>query len=292
MFIDVHGHAYRRPGPPSPHTGEQWFSTPAQLVERHAELGIDRCVLLPIVNAEVYLPQSNDDILDMAAENGGHFIPFCNIDPRVISNSADAPLEVLLGYYKERGCRGVGEVMPNMRFLDPLMQNLFGHVEAVDLPLTFDVSVRLGGDYGLVDDPGMPELEATLKNFPKLKIFGHGPAFWAEIAKLITPADRGGYPSYPIVEEGVVPVLLRRYENLYGDLSANSGYNALARDRAYASAFLNEFQDKLLFGTDICSPGQHAPLAGFLSELRESGEISKAVFEKVAHANAERLLGL
>ncbi len=292
MFIDIHGHAYRRPGPPNPRTDAQWFSLPDQLIRRHDELGIERGVLLPIVNAEVYLPQSNDDILDMAEEYGDRFIPFCNVDPRALTNDAHAPLTRLLGYYKDRGCRGVGEVMPNLRFLDPRVQNLFRGAEEVGLPLTFDVSVSIGGDYGLVDDPGCPELEESLRRFPNLKIFGHGPAFWAEIARLRTPADKNGYPEYPIDEEGVVPELLRRYENLYGDLSAGSGYNALARDPDYAVSFINEFQDKLMFGTDICAPTQQAPLSGFLIELRDSGKIDATVFNKVARENAIRILEL
>ncbi|MEI8345181.1 MAG: hypothetical protein WCG06_03820, partial [Candidatus Omnitrophota bacterium] len=55
--------------------------------------------------------------------------------------------------------------------------------------------------------------------------------------------------SYPITDEGRVPQLMRKYTNLYGDLSAGSGCNALKRDRKYAVKFLNEFQDRLMFGT-------------------------------------------
>ncbi len=294
MFIDIHGHAYRHTGAPNPRSEDetQWFMRPDQLLARHDELEIERCALLPIVNAEVYLPQSNEDILDMADASGGRFIPFCNIDPRAVTNDASAPLDRLLGYYRDRGCLGVGEVMPNLRFADSRVQNLFAHVERAGLPLTFDVSVRIGGDYGLVDDPGMPELEASLRRFPRLKILGHGPAFWAEIGRLRTPGDRAGYPDYPIDEEGVVPLLLRRYEHLYGDLSAGSGYNALARDPRYAVEFLNEFQDKLLFGTDLVGPDQKALLPGFLTGLRDSGEITDEVFEKIARGNAMRVLGL
>ena len=291
MFIDIHSHAYRFPGPPNPKTNAQWFSTPKQLLERYHELDIERGILLPIVNSEVYLPQSNDDIIEMAEESNGKFIPFCNVDPRAITNSADAPLDVLLRFYSSRGCRGIGEVMPNLYFLDPRVQNLFRHAEALQMPVTFDISVRIGGNYGLVDDVGLPQLEESLKRFPGLKIFGHGPAFWAEIGRLETPSDRDGYPDYRI-SEGIVPKLLRRYKNLYGDLSAGSGYNALARDPDYAAIFIDEFQDKLLYGTDICAPDQKAPLASYLTHLRDEGKISDNAFVKVARENAVRVLGL
>ena len=293
-FIDIHGHAYRQVGAPNPRFDDepQWFMIRDEVLNRHRELGIERGVLLPIVNAEVYLPQSNEDILDMADETEGHFIPFCNIDPRVATNDSSARIDRLLHYYRDRGCKGVGEVMPNLRFLDPRVQNLFRHVEAAGLPLTFDGSVHIGGGYGLVDDPGMPELEASLKRFPQLKIFGHGPPFWAEIGRLRTPLDRAGYPAYPIEEEGVVPKLLRRYEHLYGDLSAMSGFKALTRDRAYAISFLTEFQDKLLFGTDLVRPDQDAPLPQFLNDLRDSGDISQQIYAKIARGNAIRILDL
>jgi predicted TIM-barrel fold metal-dependent hydrolase len=182
--------------------------------------------------------------------------------------------------------------MPNLPFLDPRCQNLFKHVQDVGLPLTFDISHKIGGDYGFYDDPGLPQLEETLRKFPKLRILGHGPAFWAEIGKLETPADRIGYPSYRFEEEGVVPKLLRRYENMLGDLSAGSGYNAFIRNPDYAVSFINEFQDKLFFGTDICSPTQDLPMGDFLIKLKEDGAITEDVFAKVARKNAEKLLEL
>ncbi len=39
--------------------------------------------------------------------------------------------------------------------------------------------------------------------------------------------------------------LLRKYPNLYADLSALSGANAILRDPEYGVKFLDEFQDRL-----------------------------------------------
>jgi len=291
MFIDIHVHAYRiHPGPFR--DGKPVFSLPEQVLQRYDEIGIERGVLLPLIGPEVYLPQSNEEIIEMAETYSDRFIPFCNIDPRVLTNSVDAPLGDLLRHYRDQGCKGIGEVMPNMPFLHPMVQNLFKHAQDVGFPLIFDISDRIGGDYGLYDDPGLPQLECCLGRFPRLIILGHGPAFWAEMGILETPADRAGYPSYPIKEEGVVPKLFRRYPNLYGDLSAGSGYNALARDPEYAAQFINEFQDRLLFATDLCAPDGPLPLADFLIGLKDAGKISEEVFSKVAKRNAIQLLGL
>ncbi len=180
-----------------------------------------------------------------------------------------------------------------MSFLDPLVQNLFKSAEQAGLPLTFHISPVTGNNYGLVDDNGLPRLEESLKRFPNLKFLGHSQAFWAEMSVIENPAaDRFDYPAYPVAREGRIPKLMRKYPNLYGDLSAGSGYNALKRDREYAIKFLDEFQDRLMFGTDICAPDTPAPLVDFLLELKSTGGISEAVFNKVARKNAVRILNL
>ena len=290
MFIDIHAHAYRKGCPPA--DGSAIFAAPEEVIRRYDELGIEKGVLLPLIGPEFYLPQSNEDILDMCEASGGRFVPFCNIDPRGMTNSPNAPFDRWLWHYRDRGCRGIGEVMPNLPFEDPRCQNLFKHVEDVGFPLIFDISDRIGGRYGFYDDPGLPQLDRTLGKFPNLKILGHGPAYWAEMGPLRKPEDRAGYPEYSFEEEGIVPQLFRRHPNMYGDLSAGSGFNALARNPDYAVRFLNEFQDRLLFGTDICTAAADLPLAGFLLDLRRNGTLSDSAFNKIARENAIHLLGL
>jgi predicted TIM-barrel fold metal-dependent hydrolase len=290
MFIDMHVHTRRVPGPMR--RGKPAYATPQQLIERYDQLGIERAVILPGVNPEcAYVPQSNEEVIDIARETG-RFIPFCNVDPRAITNSADAPLGDFLRHYREQGCKGIGEICANLPFLDPLVQNLFKHVQDIGWPLTFHIAPYIGGYYGLYDDPGLPQLEITLQRFPGVKFLGHSQPFWAEIARLDTPGSRAGYPKGPVTEEGVVPRLMRKYPNLYGDLSAGSGHNALARDEAYAARFLTEFQDRLLFATDICAPDTPTPLVQSLLRMRDSGQISEQVFARIARENAIELLGL
>jgi len=289
MFIDIHVHTRTKLIP-----GVQEYATPEKLLERYEKIGIEKAVILPGgVNPEcASVPQSVLELLEICKKFPGRFIPFCNVDPRALTNSENAPLDKLLGYYKQQGYKGVGEVSCNLPFLHPLVQNLFQHVEKVGLPLTFHLAPQIGGTYGLYDDVGLPQLERALQLFPKLIFLGHSQPFWAEISRLETPADRYGYPQYPVKEEGVVPKLLRRYPNLMGDLSAGSGYNALARDPDYAVKFLTEFQDRLFFGTDICAPQTPTPLVDFLLKLRQEGKITEEVFQKVARLNARKLLGL
>ena len=298
MIIDIHSHAYKYPNG----FGTRFLS-PEELIEKYDGAGIDKAVLLPVVSPEIYLPQTVDEILEICKAYPDRFIPYCNVDPRALTNSDTAPLYKVLDYYKNKGCKGVGEVMPNMPLMHPMVQNLFGAAEEVGLPLVFDGSDQLTGDFGLYDDPGLPQLEHTLQRFPKLKIFGHGPVFWAELGKLKTPGERafifdlkgdqvGRCPEGEI-EEGVVPVLLRRYENLNCDLSDGTPIAALSRDKEFTARFLNEFQDRLYFGTDLCNIiTDIKPMVKFFDDLRGEGRISKEVHEKIMYRNAQKLLGL
>ncbi len=293
MFIDIHAHACRIVPPALP-GGHVPFPSIRQLVEHYDRIGVEKAVLLPLIGPEFYMQQSNEDVLEAAQNYPARFIPFVNIHPRAVNNSPDAPLGEMMHKYQDLGAKGLGEVISNMDINDPYIQNFFRHAEDCNLPVTIHMAHQIGGTYGLYDQPGMPGLRKLLQTFPKLKIFAHSQCFWAEISKLGSPDERAGYPKGKVTGEGAVPQMLREFPNLYGDLSAGSGCNALSRDPEYAVKFLNEFQDKLMFGLDICrAPDENTqPLVGFLSGLRSEGKITETVFEKIARKNAVRLLEL
>ena len=85
----------------------------------------------------------------------------------------------------------------NLPFDDPLVWNLFHHVEASGLPLIFHLAPQVGGYYGMVDELHLPRLERTLQRFPKLPFLGHSQPFWAEISADVTDENRNGYPHWP-----------------------------------------------------------------------------------------------
>jgi predicted TIM-barrel fold metal-dependent hydrolase len=291
LFIDIHTHAtlYRT----VPRSDGHFFVMPDELIGMMDEAGIDMAVVLPLVSPSqrsVLIP--SEQVLEICARHPDRLIPFCGLDPRQEKNTPDADFSRYLRAYVDLGCRGVGEVTTNLPFDDPFMVNLFAHCEAANLPLVFHIAPEVGGYYGLVDDLHLPRLEEMLKRFPKLRFLGHSPAFWSEISGDVTADNRNDYPIGPVAPGGRLPELFARYPNLYGDLSADSGFNAISRDPAFGYRFLEVYQDRLLFGTDICYPGQKLPLVAYLCSAVEQGNISPGAFAKIAWKNADRLLGL
>ena len=292
MLIDIHVHTTQCGDGPCRGNGET-YATPEQLIAMYDERGIAKAVILPSTGVECGHHQlSVDGALDIVARHPDRFVPFCNVDPRMLTNSPQANFTPMLEFYKGRGCKGVGEMCSNLPFDDPMVWNLFRHVEAAGLPVIFHVATQIGGTYGLYDELNLPRFERTLREFPDLTFLGHSQAFWSEIGGDVTEETRGGYPKGPVAEGGRIVELMREHPNLCGDLSAGSGCNAVSRDPEFGYGFLEEFQDRLFFGTDICAPSNTTPLVDFLRDAVEGGGISREVYEQVGWKNAERLLGL
>ena len=145
---------------------------------------------------------------------------------------------------------------------------------------------------------------SILKAYPKTTFIGHADAFWANVSA--DYRNDVAYPSGPVARGGVTDRWLGDYANLFGDLAANSGNNAMSRDPAFTADFLKRHQDKLLFGSDCsCSDGHGggvsqsnnpaaARMAGkcvareTLTLLTQS--TSPEVFRKIVWDNAHRLL--
>ncbi|MDH7568144.1 MAG: amidohydrolase family protein, partial [Armatimonadota bacterium] len=287
-----HVHCCNPPHPGLARPNGTRYPTPERLVERMDESGIHQAVVMSTVSPECrYTMVQPEETLQIAARYPNRLVPFCNIDPRYLTNSPRANFRPLLRAYREMGCKGVGEYIPNLPFDDPLNMNFFSQVEEVGLPLTFHVAPALGGYYGCYDELGLPRLERVLKAFPRLIFLAHSQPFWAEISSDVTAETRSGYPKGKVTPGRVVE-LMRRHPNLHGDLSAGSGFNAISRDPEFGAAFMEEFQDRLYFGTDLANDPQPLPIVDHFRMLKEKEILSKEAYEKIAWGNAARLLGL
>jgi uncharacterized protein len=290
-IIDIHLHTHFPRHPKVNRAGNYHFPSPEVIIEMMNNAGISKAVVLPVVSPEcMYTIVTPEEVLAICALYPDRLIPFCNVDPRYMTNSSKADFMSLFTAYKDLGCKGVGEFFPNIPLDDPLNMNLFRQVEEVGFPLTFHLAPQVGGYYGCFDEPGLPRLEKVLKQFPRLVLLGHSQVFWAEMGPLKNPDERKGYPKGPIVKEGRVVQLMRKYPNLHGDLSAGSGFNAISRDPEFGYRFLEEFQDRLYWGTDIDTVPIDLPIVPYFKKLKEQRLISDAAYEKITWKNATKLL--
>jgi hypothetical protein len=287
-MIDIHTHLGRW-GTPGEETMDE-----AELLRQMDRLGIAQAVILPFsLSPEVSMfPFDTDAVLGVYRRHPDRIIPFCNMDPRT-GNSPEADFGWIFEEFKAAGCRGLGELVANIHFDDPRCVNLYRQCAQFSFPIVFHLAVDVAyGLYGVADEMGLPRLERMLRECPDTVFIGHAMGFWSEIASNVEPATRGGYPDEKVAGQGRVPELLRKYPNLYGDLSAGSGLNAISRDPEFGYRFLEEHQDKLLFGTDICHVNQEVEIVPYLNQALAEAKISQTCYDKICHLNARMLLGL
>ncbi len=255
--------------------------TPEGLLSRLDRLGVRRAVVLAVESPEeldYYVPTTQ--VMDWCARHPGRLIPFCACDPRHRYPGRFDPYPVL-AEYAAAGCRGFGENLCGLPIDDPMQRRVYEACARLRLPVVLHIDRWINRDA-----PGLPGLERIVKDYPEVTFIGHAQCFWREISAEVDP--EGLYPTGPVVPGGRVEELLSRYPNLMADLSAHSGYNALARDPEHAAAFLERQRHKLLFGTDLLAADQRIDIAAFLDGL----PLSAATREAVYFRNAARLLGL
>lgn len=289
MLIDVHTHIGLLTD------DEQEFMEADDLIAKMDAWGIDRACVLPLSEHPEggYLHCYTRDVLRACAEYPARLVPFCLIPPE--TDSMKTPdVRDQLEEYVELGCKGFGEFLPKLDFDDPRCISLYQQAGAVGLPVLFDMQDRPDG-YGLRDSYGLPRLERALQLCPDTLFIGHGPTFWAEISAEVPDDKRSQYPTGPVVKEGAVSRLLRAYPNMAADISAASGHNAICRDMAFGIEFLNEFQDKLMFGTDSCKRSELGEIwrtVRLVRSLEEQKALSSSALAKLKWKNAVDLLGL
>ena len=99
---------------------------------------------------------------------------------------------------------------------------------------------------------GFDRFYKVLEQFPRVMFLGHAQTWWANIDKAYHDDENNLYPKGAVTPGGLTDRYLSDYANMFGDLSAGSGLNALTRDEEFTRDFLRRHQDKLVFGSD-CS---------------------------------------
>lgn len=270
------------------HLGQKWGDRPAltadELLSWMDDHRVVQAVVHPLESPEAYdYPITTNYVLEQTAPHRDRLTPAGIIDPRVrhLVEDEGGGLLGLLRRYREAGVRVFGEHKPGVAVDDPRNLELYAACAEIDLPVMFHMdSIRC------TDTVGLPGLERALEQVPECTFVGHAQGFWASISGDVAQDQFQSYPSGEVTSRGALDRLMGQYSNLYGDLGAGSGANAIARDREFGREFIIRHADRLVWSTDYLAPGQNPEQLDLYPEL----ELPEEVRRKVYRTNSRELL--
>ena len=131
-----------------------------------------------------------------------------------------------------------------------------------------------------------------LEKYPTVNFIGHAQTWWGNIDKDLQQEVL--YPRTRVTAGGITDQYLRDYPNMYGDMSAGSGLNALLRDEDHARGFLERHQNKLIYGSDCNDAVGHGDRCSGAKQIETIKRLSPhaSVTRKIFWENGVRVLGL
>jgi len=267
-IIDIHQHTH--------YAGR----TDEELIAHQERMGITKTILLPAgskfgLAAEAY---GNDSVLELTRRSPGRFAFFAN----EVADLPEAP-QVIERYLKQ-GAIGIGEQKFHVDADSTYIGKLAEIAQQYRVPMLLHFQHET---YNL----GLDKFHKILERYPKVAFIGHAQTWWGNIGTESRQEDL--YPKGKVVPGGITDRYLSDYPNMYGDLSAGSGLNALLRDEDHARAFLKRHQNKLLYGSDCNDKvgfGEKCSGAKCIEALRKLAD--EVVLEKILYRNASALLRL
>lgn len=255
--------------------------TNAQLVAHQRAIGVTKTILLPAgrkfgLDAKC---GGNQTVLDLARAYPGEFVFFAN----EVSDLSEARSEI--ERYLKLGAIGIGEQKFMIESDSTYLQNL------ADLAREYRVPVLMHFQFGTYNT-SIERFHRVLERYPDVNFIGHAQTWWGNIDRKHDQPVL--YPTGKVTPGGITDRLMTDYPNMYGDMSAGSGLNALLRDEEHATEFMRRHQDRLLFGTDCndtLGRGPGCQGAQTLASIRRLAP-SKAVERKLLYENSKRLFRL
>jgi predicted TIM-barrel fold metal-dependent hydrolase len=188
--------------------------------------------------------------------------------------------------YLKRGAVVIAEQKFGVECDSAEMQKIYALARAYDVPVLMHWQFKM---YNY----GFERFHKMLEKFPRVKFLGHAQTWWANIDRNHTD-QTVLYPKGPVTFGGLTDRYLSDYSNMYGDLSAGSGLNALTRDENFTRDFLTRHRDKLLFGSD-CNDrdggGPNCLGAQIIASIRRLAA-NRQIERKLLYENAKRLFRL
>ena len=282
MIIDIHNHA------------DYHKYSAEKILENMDKYGINITCLTswecPVTDYDPMTKQNFSPFSDMP-------VPF----ERCVSYKEKAPDRFLLGYAPDPrkpdsidrlkavialyDISMYGELKLRMMYDDLDAIRMYRVCGEYGLPVLMHFDYELGGGtypwtsywYG----GGLDVLERVLALCPETNFMGHAPGFWAHISDDAYYKTEA-YPKKPVIPGGKIERLLEKYPNLYCDISAGSGNNALNRDHDFSRKFLETWQDRVVYGRDYFDNVHR--------ETLESLSLSEDTLQKIYCGNAKRIL--
>lgn len=201
-----------------------------------------------------------------------------------VSDLHDAAKEI--ERYLKRGGVVIAEQKFGVECDSPPMQRIY------ELAADHRVPILMHWQYQMFNY-GFERFDRMLAKYPRTTFIGHAQTWWANIDK--NHVDQSIlYPTGKVTAGGLTDRYLSEYPNIYGDLSAGSGLNALTRDEEFARGFIERHQDKLMYGSDCddwMGTGLACQGAQTLVALRRLAP-TKAIERKLLYENAKRVFRL
>jgi predicted TIM-barrel fold metal-dependent hydrolase len=262
------------------HTNYSGRSDPLLLAHQRT-MGISKTVLLPAGSKFGLAADAggNDTVVAIAKAHPGQYMFFANELPDIPETKA------VIEKYLKAGAIGIGEQKFHVECDSKPMQLI------AEIARDFRVPVLMHFQHETYN-MGIERFHRMLEKYPAVSFIGHAQTWWGNIDK--NHQQPVMYPKGRVTPGGITDRLLSDYENMYGDLSAGSGLNALMRDEEHAKGFLKRHQNKLLYGSD-CSDREGAgkPCSGSqqLAAIRRLSP-DDAATRKILRGNAVRVLKL
>ena len=181
------------------------------------------------------------DVVEVASRHPDRF--YVGYSPHPLDPYAVEHLDAALRMYDVRVC---GELKAAVGMDDPRCLNLLRFCGEKNLPVLFHMELpyRPTGDGGEMKyQPGWYSGDAdtvgrAIAACPETTFIGHGPGFWRHVSGNEATMR---WPEGPVTPGGRTLQMFDDYPNLYGDLSAGSGLNALTRDTKFARRFVMKY---------------------------------------------------
>ncbi|MDH5385669.1 MAG: amidohydrolase [Candidatus Aminicenantes bacterium] len=237
-----------------------WFKIDLDQLRRYiAECNLDKVVLLSHPVTPDYRLSTPEEIL-LLSQQDERIIPFCTIDPRHDKKSK-------IDFFVKKGCRGIGEIKLDIPIDHPLMLDYLEYISGYNLPVVVHMSKHWC--------PNIERFKCILPTIESPMIM-HGWGWW------------NNFNNRKIEE------IVEEYDNVYMDISANSGYEALSANREYTKHFLEKHPKHVLYGTDFpmltLFDGTQFGTNLCHLKLLKSLDLSQGTIQKILYKNIASLI--